>query len=82
MEVLKDISEDVDEMFKFTIDTPCNYEDGLMLALDIKVCINEAKNNRIDYEFHGPVFLAHTKQIVINIVGLTALRLAFFMGYE
>ena len=29
-----------------------------------------------------PVFLAHTKQKVNNIVGLTALRLAFFMGYE
>ena len=27
-------------------------------------------------------FLAHTKQKVSNIVGLTALQLAFFMGYE
>ena len=30
----------------------------------------------------GRVFLAHTKQKVNNIVGLTALRLALFMGYE
>ena len=30
----------------------------------------------------GPAFLPHTKQKVSNIVGLTALRLAFFMGYE
>ena len=30
----------------------------------------------------GPACLAHTKQKVSNIVGLTALRLAFFMGYE
>ena len=30
----------------------------------------------------GHAFLAHTKQKVSNIVGLTALRLAFFMGYE
>ena len=30
----------------------------------------------------GHAFLAHTKQKVNNIVGLTALRLAFFMGYE
>ena len=30
----------------------------------------------------GHVFLAHTKQKVSNIVGLTALRLALFMGYE
>ena len=41
MEVLKDNAEDVDEMFKFTIDTPCNYEDGMNHALEIKVCINE-----------------------------------------
>ena len=30
----------------------------------------------------GPTFLAHTKEKVSNIVSLTALRLAFFMGYE
>ena len=30
----------------------------------------------------GPAFLAHTKQKVTNIVDLTVLRLAFFMGYE
>ena len=30
----------------------------------------------------GPACLAHTKQKVSNIVGLTALRLAFFMGFE
>ena len=30
----------------------------------------------------GPAFLAHTKQKVSIIVGLTALRLAIFMGYE
>ena len=52
MEVLKDIAEEVDETLKFTIDTPCNYEDGKMPALDIKVNINVKKNNRIDYEFY------------------------------
>ena len=30
----------------------------------------------------GSVCLAHARQIVNNIVGLSALRLAFFMGYE
>ena len=30
----------------------------------------------------GPDCLAHTRQRFINIVGLTALRLAFYMGYE
>ena len=29
-----------------------------------------------------PAFIAQTKQKVSNIVGLTALQLAFFMGYE
>ena len=29
----------------------------------------------------GPAFLAHAMQRVSNIVGLTALRLAVFMGY-
>ena len=29
----------------------------------------------------GPAFLAHTKQKVSNIVDLTVLQLAFFMGY-
>ena len=30
----------------------------------------------------GTAFLAHTKQKVSNIVDLSVLRLAFFMGYE
>ena len=29
----------------------------------------------------GPAFLAHAMQRVSYIVGLTAIRLAFFMGY-
>ena len=32
------------------------------------------------YAPDGPAFLANTKQKVIHIVGLSALRLAFFMG--
>ena len=52
MEILKDIAESIDKGLKFTIDTPCNYEDGKMPALDIKVCINETFNNRMDYEFY------------------------------
>ena len=34
------------------------------------------------YGNNGPAFLAHTKQKVSYIVGLTALRLAFFTAYE
>jgi hypothetical protein len=35
MEVLKEIAESIDEMIKFTYDTPCNYLDQKMPALDI-----------------------------------------------
>ena len=34
------------------------------------------------YATGGSAFLAHTKQKVNNIVDLTVLRLAFFMGYK
>ena len=52
MEILKDIAESIDEMLKFTFDTPCNYEDGKMPALDIKVNVNKEMKNRIDFEFY------------------------------
>ena len=34
------------------------------------------------YAQGGPAFLAHAMQRLSYIVGPTALRLAFFMGYE
>ena len=43
---------------------------------------SEKENIPNVYAPGGPAFLAHTMLKVINIVGLTALRLAFFMGYE
>ena len=49
MEVLQEIANSINPMIKLTVDTPCNYEDGKMPALDIKVNINLKKNNRIDY---------------------------------
>ena len=51
MEILKDVSESTDEMLKFTIDTPCSYEENKMPALDLKVNVNHEENERIDYEF-------------------------------
>ena len=36
MEILKDVAESIDDMLKFTIDTPCSYGDNKMPALDIK----------------------------------------------
>ena len=49
-----------------------------------KTITSKIENILIYWFMHvgGPAFLAHTKQKVSSIVGLTALRLAFFMGYE
>ena len=38
-------------MIKLTVETPCNFEDGKLPVLDVKVNINENEQNRIDYEF-------------------------------
>ena len=35
---------------KFTIDTPCNHENGKLPVLDVMVNVNEEENYRIDYE--------------------------------
>ena len=45
MEILQDIANSVDEMITFTHDTPCNYKNKKMHALDIMVRVNEELNN-------------------------------------
>ena len=57
--------------------------------LDTSVCLKDLEGSFRYLLGRESVFapggrdcLAHTMQKVINIVGLTALRLAFFMGYE
>ena len=50
--LIKFIVEELDKMLKFTIDTSCNYDDGKIPVLDIKVNINEDMDYRIDYEFY------------------------------
>ena len=52
MEILKDVAETINPMIKFTIDTPCNYDDGAIPILDLKVKMNPEENNRIDYQFY------------------------------
>ena len=52
MEVIRNIAESFDPMAKLTIDTPCKHEDEAIPILDLKVKINTAQNNRIDYEFY------------------------------
>ena len=48
---VQDIANSINPMIKLTVDTPCNYEGGKLPVLDIKVDVNEAEGNRIDFEF-------------------------------
>ena len=52
IEVLKNIAKEVDKMIKLTTDTPCHYEDKKMPVLDIKVNVNEEKDNQMNFEFY------------------------------
>ena len=56
-----------------------NHDAGLLFWAR---AVDDLRGREGVYAPGGPAFLAHTKQKVSNIVGLTALRLAFFMGYE
>ena len=51
MEIIQQISNTVNPMIKLTVETPCNFEDGKMPVLDVKVNVNEEENDRIDFEF-------------------------------
>ena len=52
MEVVQKIANSINPMIKLTVDTPCNYDDGKLPVLDVKVDVNEDKDNRIDFEFY------------------------------
>ena len=51
MEVIQEIANSINPMIKLTVETPCNFEDGKLPVLDVKVNVNEKENNRIDFEF-------------------------------
>ena len=51
MEIIQEISNTVNPMIKLTVETPCNFQDGKMPVLDVKVNVNEEENDRIDFEF-------------------------------
>ena len=51
MEIVQEISNTVNPMIKLTVETPCNFQDGKMPVLDVKVNVNEEENDRIDFEF-------------------------------
>jgi hypothetical protein len=52
MEVVQKIANSINPMIKLTVDTPCNYDDGKLPVLDVKVDVNEDEDNRIDFEFY------------------------------
>ena len=48
MNVIQEVANSINPMIKLTVETPCNFKDGKLPVLDIKVNIN----NRIDFEFY------------------------------
>ena len=51
MEIVQSVTNSINPMIKLTVETPCNFEDGMIPVLDVKVKVNEKENNRIDFEF-------------------------------
>ena len=50
MEIVQIVANSINPMIKLTVETPCNFKDGKMPVLDIKVRINDKEENRIDFE--------------------------------
>ena len=51
MNVIQQIANNINPMIKLTVETPCNFASGKMPVLDVEVNINQAEENRIDFEF-------------------------------
>ena len=50
MEIIQQTANSINPMIKLTVETPCNFEDGKLPVLDVKVNnINENEQNRIDF---------------------------------
>ena len=52
MEIIQQIANSVNPMIRLTVETPCNFKDGMLPVLEIKVRINEIEMNRIDFEYY------------------------------
>ena len=52
MKIIQEVANSINPMIKLTIETPCNFEDGKMPVLDVKVNVNKKEQNRIDFEFY------------------------------
>ena len=51
MELIQEIANSINPMIKLTIETPCNFVDGKMPVLDVKVNVNGQESDRIDFEY-------------------------------
>ena len=51
MGVVQKIANAIDPMIQLTVETPCNFADGKMPVLDVKVNVNCTEENRIDFQF-------------------------------
>ena len=52
MEIVQQIANSINPMIKLTVETLCNFKDGKIPVLDIKVNINDFESNRIDFEHY------------------------------
>ena len=86
MDIIQELANSIDPMIKLTVETPCNFQDGKLPVLDVKVNINEKENCRIDFEFfeketkYPKVILADSalsfskKRTILTQEGLRRLR--------
>ena len=51
MDIIQEIANSIDPMIQLTVETPCNFSDGKIPVLDVKVNVNNEEDNRIDFEF-------------------------------
>ena len=52
MEIIQQVSNWVNPMIQLTVETPCNFENGMLPVLDIKARIYEIEMNRLDFEYY------------------------------
>ena len=86
MEIIQLIANGINPMIQLTVETPCNFVDGMLPVLDVKAKVNENEQNRIDFEFfekstkNPKVILANSalsfskKRTILTQEGLRRLR--------
>ena len=86
MAVILEVAESVDNMIKFTVDTPSMHENKKLAILDVEVKINKQEDNRLDFEFyekptknkrvmlHDAALPSNQKRTILTQEGLRRLR--------